>query len=150
MGRTVEKVKIKNYMDIFRASQDFLPKDQIRTAEVDAVVDTGATYLCLPPSVIEQLGLLYSRSGNVKTANGDVERRIFSVADITIRDRSVRMDVMENDGNTPSLIGYLVLEAMDFVVNPKTQGLMGNPEHDGKWIVDLYCHLTVSLNSHSI
>lgn len=44
---------------------------------------------------------------------------------------------VENE-NTPSLIGYLVLEAMDFVVHPRTQGLMGNPKHDGKWMVDLY------------
>lgn len=138
MGRTMEKVKVKNYVDVFQASKGLLPEDQIRTVEVDAVVDTGATYLCLPPSVIEQLGLLYSHSSSVTTANGDVERRIFSAADITIRDRVVRMDVMENDEKTPALIGYLVLEALDFVVNPRTQGLMGNPEHDGKWIVDLY------------
>lgn len=138
MGRAIEKVKVKNYGDVFQASKGLLSEDQIRTVEVDAVVDTGATYLCLPPSVIEQLGLLYSHSGRVKTANGDVERRIFSVADITIKDRTIRMDVMENDETTPPLIGYLVLEALDFVVNPKTQGLMGNPEHDGKWVVDLY------------
>jgi len=138
MGRVVEKVKVKNYVDVFQASEGLLLEDQIRTVEMDAVVDTGATYLCLPPSVVAQLGLLYSHSSSVATANGDVERRIFSAADITIRDRVVRMDVMENDEYTPPLIGYLILEALDFVVNPRTQGLMGNPEHDGKWVVDLY------------
>ena len=138
MGRVVEKVKVKNYVDVFQASEGLLSEDRIRTVEMDAVVDTGATYLCLPPSVVAQLGLLYSHSSSVTTANGDVERRIFSAADITIRDRVVRMDVMENDEHTPPLIGYLILEALDFVVNPRTQGLMGNPEHDGKWVVDLY------------
>ena len=138
MGRVVEKVKVKNYVDVFQASEGVLPEDQIRTVEVDAVVDTGATYLCLPPSVIEQLGLLYSHSSSVTTANGDVERRIFAGGDITVKERNVQMQVMENDEHTPPLIGYLILEALDFVVNPKTRGLMGNPEHDGKWVVDLY------------
>ena len=138
MGRVVEKVKVKNYVDVFQPSQGLLPEDQIRTVEVDAVVDTGATYLCLPPSVIAQLGLLYSHLSSVTTANGDVERRIFAGADIAVKERNVQMQVMENDEHTPPLIGYLILEALDFVVNPKTQGLTGNPEHHGKWVVDLY------------
>ena len=34
-------------------------------------------------------------------------------------------------------IGFLVLEALDFVVDPKANRLIPNPEHDGKWIADL-------------
>lgn len=138
MGRTTEKVIVKNFGDWLKAKEGLIGEDQIRTVEVDAIVDTGATYLCLPADAIEQLGLPYSESVTVTTANGRVERRIFSGAVITIRDRTVQMQVMENDEDTPPLIGHLVLEALDFVVNPKTQGLMGNPEHDGEWIVDLY------------
>jgi clan AA aspartic protease len=138
MGKTIEKVKIQNYVDLYNASQGLLPESKIRLVEIDAIVDTGATYLCVPPSVIQQLGLPLSHATEVTIANGRVERRIFKGAEITIRDRSVQMQVMENDKKTPALIGYLILEALDFVVNPKTQGLMGNPEHDGKWIVDLY------------
>ena len=136
-----EKVKVTNFLDIAKVTEGLIKEEEIRTTEVNAIADTGATYLCLPPFVIKQLGLLYSYSGKAQTANGDVDRRIFSVADITIKDRTVRMDVMESDEKTPPLIGYLILEALDFVVNPKTQGLMGNPEHGGKWIVDLYLGL---------
>ena len=45
---------------------------------------------------------------------------------------------MENDETTPALIGFLVLEHMDFVPDPKSQKIIGNPEHDGKWVMDLY------------
>lgn len=48
------------------------------------------------------------------------------------------MDVMENDATPPPLIGYLVLETMDLVVDTKSQKIMPNPEHDGKWVMDLY------------
>jgi len=138
MGRVTENVEIQNYGDMYAASKGFIPESEIRSVELDAVVDTGAAYLCLPPGVVAQLGLSFSHTTPVSTANGKVERRIFSGAEITIRERNVQMQVMENDEETPALIGYLVLEALDFVVNPKTQGLMGNPEHDGKWVVDLY------------
>ena len=138
MGRTIEKVIVKSYGDMLKANEGLIRQKDIRSVDVSAIVDTGATYLCLPPSIITQLGLLYSHTGRVKTANGNVERRIFAGAEITIQDRNVQMEVMESDANTPPLIGFLILEALDFVVNPKTQGLMGNPEHDGKWIIDLY------------
>ncbi len=138
MGRTTEKVKIQNTYDMYDVSKGLIRESNIRTVEIDAVVDTGATYLCLPPSVIERLGFPLSHTATVTTANGKVERRIFEGARIAIKERTVQMQVMENDESTPALIGYLVLEALDFVVNPKTQGLMGNPEHDGKWIVELY------------
>ncbi len=63
VGRIMEKVRIQNYGDIFEVSKGQIDEGQIRTTEVEAVVDTGATYLCLPPSVIRELGLLYGSSG---------------------------------------------------------------------------------------
>ena len=74
----------------------------------------------------------------VNTANGLVERRIFGSAEITIKGRSEIFSVMQNDETTPPLIGYVILEMLDFVVDPKSQQLIPNPAHDGKWILDLY------------
>ncbi len=138
VGRIMENVRIQNYGDIFEVSSGQLEETMVRTAEVEAVVDTGATYLCLPPSVIRELGLLYSHSRSVQTANGIVERRIFRGAEITIKDRTEQMSVMENDETTPALIGYVVLEVLDFVVDPRSQELIPNPAHEGKWMSDLY------------
>lgn len=138
MGRTTEKVKIQSFGDILDVSRGTLEESEVRTVEVDAVVDTGATYLCLPPPVIKQLGLLYSHSERVRTANGSVQRRIFNGIVVTIKGRSFQLSVMENDKDTPPLIGYLVLEALDFVVDPKGEHLIPNPEHDGEWVADLY------------
>ena len=138
VGRTVEHVRVQNFVDMDKVSEGLLASDQVRTVEFDALVDTGAAYLCLPPELIRQLGLTYSFTRSVTTANGLVTRRIFKGADITIRERNEQMSVMENNEHTPPLIGYLVLETLDFVVNPKSQQLMGNPEHDGQWVVDCY------------
>ncbi|MBM2817178.1 MAG: hypothetical protein HW421_3940 [Ignavibacteria bacterium] len=139
MGRTSEKVIVRNMFDIANATQGILKESAIRSVEIDALVDTGAAYLCLPPKVIKELGLPFANSTPVKTGNGKIELRIFDGAKITIKERTIQMQVMENiDDNVPALIGYLVLETMDWVVDPKSQGIMGNPINDGKWIVDMY------------
>jgi len=81
---------------------------------------------------------LYSHTREISTANGRVGRRIFSGAVIIIQGGDIEMQVMENDATTPTLIGYLVLETMDLVVDTGPQKIIPNPEHDGKWVMDLY------------
>ena len=139
MGRTLEKVLIKNDDDIFSAEKGYILPNQIRCVEIEALVDTGASYLCLPPKVIKELGLRFAKSTPVKTGSGIYDLRIFKGAEITIKDRTIEMQVMENiNDNVPPLIGYLVLEMMDWVVDPKNQTIMGNPLNDGKWVMDMY------------
>lgn len=138
MGRILEKVKIRNYVDIVKAKEGIIKKGAIREIEVEALVDTGTTYVCLPPKVIEKLGLIYSRSVLVTTANGKVKRRIFGGAEVTIKGRATETQVLENDETTPPLIGFLILEALDFVINPRTQKIIPNPAHHGKWVVECY------------
>jgi hypothetical protein len=36
------------------------------------------------------------------------------------------------------LIGQVPLELLDFVVDPRGQRLIGNPEHGGEHIIELY------------
>ncbi len=137
MGTVTEKVTLKNFVDIVNSSKTLIPQESVKTVEIEAIVDTGAAFLCLPPVVIQELGLLYIRSRQVVTANGIVSRRIFGGALIMIQEREIQMEVMENDELTPPLIGYLVLEDMDLLVDVKGQKLIPNPAHEGKWITDL-------------
>lgn len=139
MGRTTEKVIIRNDDDVALSEKGYIKSEQIRSIEIEALVDTGAAYLCLPPKVINELGLRFAKFTHVKTGNGNLELRIFRGAEIIIRDRSIIMQVMENkDDNIPALIGYLVLEEMDWVVDSKSQEIIGNPLNDGKWVIDMY------------
>ncbi len=101
MGKIVQKVSLKNFINEGRA------------IEIDAIVDTGAAYMCLPPDIVKALNLKEAGMRRVKTANGIAERKIFSGCEININGRDTRMDIMENDISTPALIGYLVLEALD-------------------------------------
>ena len=138
MGRAIEKVMVQNRFDLYDFASGRIKEEEVRAVEIDAVVDTGATYLCLPPAIIQQLGLPFSHTQEVGTANGPVERRIFDGARITIRERAEVFSVMENDDTTPPLLGYVILEVLDFVVDPRAKELVPNPRHEGKWMADLY------------
>lgn len=52
------KITAENLADVIRAKAGELPEDRVRHIEVEALVDTGATLLCLPKSKIDELGLL--------------------------------------------------------------------------------------------
>jgi len=78
VGRIVEHIKVQNYVDVANASEEIIPKSEIRTVEVDAIIDTGATFVCLSRKDIETLGLNFHKSVSIGTANGKTSRRIFS------------------------------------------------------------------------
>lgn len=138
MGGTRERIIIRNFGDVLKFEEGIISKENIRAIEIDVVVDTGATYVCIGREEIKNLGLLYHDTISIKTANGRAKRRTFKGAEIELKGRSFVMEVMENDDDTPALIGYLLLEALDLVVDPKIQQVIPNPAHDGKWVADLY------------
>jgi clan AA aspartic protease len=149
MGRIVVKVKVENLAEILLAERGLHPADQVKSIELEALVDTGATLLCLTPKDIEKIGLSLFTTRTAMTANGTVECKIFQGARLTILGRMCTADVMEVPEGTPSLVGYFPLENLDLVVDPKQQAVTPNPAHGGRMVMDLY--LTSSRTaSHSM
>jgi len=111
--------------------------DKTKKIETEGIVDTGATLLCLPRSMIEKLNLEFRKSINVRTTNGKAIRRIYGSARIFIKDRDATVDVVEIDDDLPPLIGVVPLEVMDFVVYPDKLDLFANPEHSNEYMIDL-------------
>ncbi len=137
MGRTVVSIQTQNYSDYHRMKVGEIPEEQVRAIATNALVDTGATMLCLPNSQIAQLGLSPIEKRKVVTANGEVERTVYGGAFLTVMGRSCTLDVTELPETAPPLVGYLALEALDFVVDPTRQRLIPNPAHGGKFMHDL-------------
>src|SRR5262249_19148000 len=103
-----------------------------------ALVDTGATYLCLPPSMIQALGLRPVVKRKARTTNGVREVSVYSPARLTIQGRDTDVRVAEVPEGTPVLIGQLPLEDLDLVLFPKDQRLIPNPAHGGEWVLEIY------------
>ncbi|MFO0811054.1 MAG: aspartyl protease family protein [Gemmataceae bacterium] len=139
VGKVVVTARMENLSDLYSADQGQLTAEQVRDVRVpDALVDTGATYLSLPKRLIDQLGLKFVRNRRARTAAGVIERGIYGAVRLTVDGRDCTCDVAEVPDDCPVLIGQIPLEAMDFVVDPVNQRLIGNPDHKGEWMLDMF------------
>jgi predicted aspartyl protease len=139
VGKVLVAATIENNGDLENVVRGLLTGDQVRRIEVlDARVDTGATLLALPKRLIDQLGLHKVRSATARTAAGVVSFGIYSPAKLTVQGRYCTIEVSELADDCPVLIGFIPLEVLDFVVDPKGQKLIGNPDHGGDWMIDMY------------
>lgn len=139
MGAVRVAAKIETWEDLFRHQRGELAEADVRHVDVDdALVDTGAFMLSLPHKFIDRLGLLVVRTQTARTTNGIVPRRIYGPVRLTILGRDTTCEVAELPDDCPVLIGQLPLEGLDFIVDPKRQRLIGNPEHGGEHMIDLF------------
>ncbi len=138
MGKVVTRIKLTNFVDLERARLGELPPDRVRTAEVDALVDTGATMLVLPAQVVRQLGLRELDRRRVRYANGSVGVvPVVTGLQVEILGRWTGCDALvEAEGTTP-LLGQIPLEALDLVVDPTNGDVRVNPEHPDAPLLDL-------------
>ncbi len=141
LGRILVPAKIENNYDLENLAHGLLTEEEVRRVEVeDARVDTGATYLAMPKHMIDQLGFRKLRTSLAKTAAGTASFGIYGPARLTVQGRDCIIEVSEVADDCPVLVGVIPLEMLDFVIDPKGQRLIGNPDHGGQWMIDMYLH----------
>jgi len=116
MGKVTTKVKLSSLLD------------PSRTVQVQAVVDTGATMLVLPQNLVAQLGLRKIREATVKYAKNHREKKsVYAGVLVEIEGRVGSFDALAEAEGTEPLVGQIVLEELDLVVEPSTRTVMPNP-----------------------
>lgn len=136
MGRVIVPIKVENMVDLTLVKRG--DRIETRSIEVEALVDTGATFICLSPKLIEKLGLSYYKESKVVTADGIKTKKVYRDALLTMLGRSCPVDVTEiSNEKYQALVGYIPLEALDLVVDPKAGKVTFNPEHGDEMILDL-------------
>jgi len=139
MGRVLASAKIENLGDLIIAAEGMIPVDQVRSIVVEeALVETSATALSMPKSLIDNLGLSLIRERRGVTNAGVVEVGVYGTVRLTIQGRDMPTDVTELPEECPVLIGQIPLEAMDWVIDMKNHCIIGNPRHGGEQIIELY------------
>lgn len=101
-----------------------------QTIIISALVDTGATFMCVTEEMATQLGFDTSEvSTHVVSLADGRQIRVPRIApiEITFANRSYVTEALVL-GNE-ALMGVLPLEAMDLLVDPLKQQLIVNPEH---------------------
>lgn len=97
--------------------------------EVDCLVDTGAVMLMLPRDVINKLGIAITSKAVVTLANEQKdEMDIAGPLSITIGERKTHCDCLVGPIMGEPLIGQLVLESLDLIVDAQRRSLLPRPE----------------------
>ncbi|MEE9141611.1 MAG: hypothetical protein V3U59_02785 [Gammaproteobacteria bacterium] len=139
MGKVIVSAKIENLADLVRSNAGDISSSDVRAIQLDdALIDTEATMLSLPSKHIQALGLRRHRTRTARTTAGVISFGVYEAVRIAVQDRDCVVEVCEIPDECPPLIGQIPLEALDFVVDPNGQKLIGNPDHGGQHMIDLF------------
>lgn len=100
-----------------------------KAIEIDALVDTGAVMTLLPEDLVD--GLELERDGKVVVSLANDQKIELSVALpllLKIGNRSMVTDCLVGPPQCEPLIGQLVLERLDLIVDPLKKTLSPRPE----------------------
>jgi clan AA aspartic protease len=134
MGEVIVKVKLTNYGDMLLARRGQLPPEQVRTLETDALVDTGAIQLVLPPAVVQRLGLRCYDTQVAQYADGRTEAvGVTEAIEVEIMGRRTSEEALVLGDEI--LIGQTVLEKTDLHVDCRDRKLIPNPAHPNQPVI---------------
>lgn len=124
MSKVTIAIKVTNLVDEILAAREFIPASQVRSLILDNVlVDTGATRLCLPEEIINQLGLTLQGEVDVRLAVGIRKVRIFQGLKISVEGREGTFNCAELPADENPLLGLIPLEDLGLEPDLKIQRL---------------------------
>ena len=126
MGMVMTEITLKNTTDVGDVQRGYVREDEIRTATVQAIVDTGAITLVINEDLCQKLGLQTKGDREVKLADGKAKiAKIAEPVEVHWKNRDMvcRPLVISQSGNI--LLGAVPLEDMDLMVDPVQQQLIG-------------------------
>jgi predicted aspartyl protease len=118
VGRFAVDFVVRNQRDVELSDEGKLDPTKVRRATISGVVDSGANRLVLPQTVAKQLGLKVIGKTEVRYANGQTATRdIVGVARVTLLGREGFFSAVVEPKRRNALIGAIVLEELDFLVD---------------------------------
>jgi len=124
LGHIYVKATIFNAIDYVRYLGGELRLEDVRKVEVEALVDTGATFPALPEDIVSKLGLPKIGEHVAETAEGVRKIELMGMVIIMIEDRVAETPIIKRLKGTTPLIGVVALEQMGFRVDPVTGKLV--------------------------
>ncbi len=128
MGPVRVRVKLTNTLDEYFVEQGQLDPSEVHTCEIDALVDRRRMRTFLPVEVMRQLDLRIWRQEVVKFADGSEK--------VLSHSESVKIELLGRETSVDTIvagdevvIGQVVLELLDLVVDEENQRVIPNPAH---------------------
>jgi clan AA aspartic protease len=128
MGEVNVRVRLSNATDIEMSEQGLLESSKVRSCEVEALVDTGATRSVIPQSLVDRLGLRIYRQATGTLADGTrVPCGVCGGIRFEIHGRETLEDAYVMGDSV--LIGQTVLQSTDLLVDCSNHRVIPNPKH---------------------
>lgn len=122
MGRISLEFKVVNNQDLILAKRGGLAADEVRSQMIDGIIDTGAAQLVLPESLATTLGLEDEGTATVRYADQRTAvRRTVTDVRLFLLGRTGVFSAIVEPSRSNALIGAIVLEALDLIVDCATQ-----------------------------
>jgi len=121
VGRFNVDVEVANNDDLAMVRRGLLAPDQVRRETIPGVVDSGAAMLVLPQAVVKRLGLPLGNQVTVRYVDGrHAKRREAKAVSVNLLGREDTFTAVIEPKRQTALIGAIVLEALDLLVDSKT------------------------------
>lgn len=124
MGRFSVQLVVANNREILQAEPDVPIPDGVKHLVLSGVVDSGAARLVLPQQAADELQLQTHGETTVRYADGRRERRqVVSNVWLQLLGRDGVFSAVVETGREDALIGAIVLEELDLLVDCTSQAL---------------------------
>ena len=125
MGRFAVDVELANFTDVILAEQGKLSAEKVRRLTIRGVVDPGDSRLVVPSAVADRLGLPHGDRVRVTYADGRKGwRDTVEGVRLSLQGRRSVYAAIVEPKRVSALIGAIVLEDLDFLVDCKNQRLV--------------------------
>ena len=123
------ELDLENAIDRERAILGEIPADRVRSLRASVGADTGAALLVLPQDMVEALGLREVRKVVVSYADERREERpVAGIVTVRVGNRSASLECVVGPPNSEPLLGQVVLETMDLLVDCARGALVPRPQ----------------------
>jgi clan AA aspartic protease len=121
-----EEITLANARDIGNAREGLIPNEKVRTMTIVAMPDTGAWTLVINEDIRKKLGLAITETSKSTLANGKTDTYdVTEGVGICWKNRSTVLPAVVVPDAKDILLGALPLEAMDLMVDPVHERLVG-------------------------
>ncbi|MBI5482733.1 MAG: clan AA aspartic protease [Deltaproteobacteria bacterium] len=129
MGEVRASVVLENAADRELARRGALAPSEVRQVTAILLVDTGAVLVLLPQDLVEALGLEPPGRAIVAPAHEQrVELGRAGPLRLTVAGRTTTADCLVGPPGCEPLLGQVVLESLDLVVDPLREQVTPRPE----------------------
>ena len=124
VGRVTVELTVTNNRDLQLAEAALLPREKVRSFQLEGVVDTGSTHLVLPRDVADRLDLHKAGEATIRYADRRSETRpLVDRVQVELLGRQSTFRAILEPDRTTALIGAIVLEDLDLLVDCKRNKL---------------------------